>query len=242
MCTLFMLFVLCNILNVYGYRLNKMKNVLNRNVCLKAVGAANSYQQLREQAAKLKSGQANVNTITPQSIKPATFVTEDDEDDSDNGLPFSDRVYDHFKYVIAKITNRVKSGIPLSKDEIDKFEKSINAIILDAKTKAALPVSKAQPSKSTTTAMSSPITKTSIKQSQSSPVKKSNGSEEFSALQGLSSTWEVEGMDNMTTAEYYAALNKRNMAINAERKKKMGPGYDRNPGDDYIASISGERK
>ena len=223
-------FILFNVCHIFSYRSFSVNRFCG-NVHLYAVGGANSYQQLREQAARIKSGQVVVNSPS-QSV--ATIEQSDDSNDNDNGLPFSDAVYDHFKYVIAKITNRVKSGFPLTLDEINKFESSVNAIITDAKGKAGLPISKPSsntiPSKATSSS-NAPVLK-----------KKQTSNTEFSALEGLSSTWEVKGMDDMTTEEYYAALNKRSIDINNERKKKMGPNYDRNPGDDYIASLSGGRK
>ena len=196
---------------------------------LHAVSMPNSYQQLREQAARMKSGQSP-NVVIPnpvssnyQSASQSSNVAEEIvEQENANGLPFTDVMYDHFQYVIGKITNRVKTGTPLTKNELDRFEKSVTAIIHDSKKKINLPVVKSvQPPSN------------SISQNKS-PSK--NG--EFDELKGLSSTWEVEGMENMTTEEYYSALNKRNIAINDERKKRAGPGYDRNPGDNYIEGLS----
>jgi len=52
---------------------------------------------------------------------------------SDDGLPFSDEIYAHLRYVIEKISGRMKNETPLTRDEIDKLKESIHAIMEDSK-------------------------------------------------------------------------------------------------------------
>jgi hypothetical protein len=58
----------------------------------------------------------------------------------------------------------------------------------------------------------------------------------FLSLHGKGSSWNVEGMDKMTTEEYYAAINQRNAEIRAFRREKglSGP----RDTDDYLKSLS----
>ena len=52
---------------------------------------------------------------------------------SNDGLPFSDEMYSHLKYVIEKISGRMKNEPPLTRDEIKKLKESVDAIIADSK-------------------------------------------------------------------------------------------------------------
>ena len=58
--------------------------------------------------------------------------------------------------------------------------------------------------------------------------------EVFAPFYGTGGTWNIEGMENMTTEEYYAAINKRNADIKAARKGLSGP----NEADNYLSSLS----
>lgn len=219
---------------VSSYFQTQTKNIRSTSQ-LYVASKPNSYQQLREQAARIKAGESpnvvfagQVPSRSQSNTQSSIVVVEEEEEANSNDLPFTDAMYDHFQYVISKITTRVKTGIPLTTTEIDRFEKSVTAIIQDSKKKVGLPVVKS--AKPTNSVLPNKV---------SSDLSKKG---EFDKLKGLSSTWEVEGMDSMTTEEYYAALNKRNIAINDERKKKAGPGYDRNPGDDYIEGLNKRNK
>ena len=54
------------------------------------------------------------------------------EDDDNDGLPFSEEMYDHLKFVIGKLSSRMKSDIPLTREEMSKFQSSCDKIINDA--------------------------------------------------------------------------------------------------------------
>lgn len=49
-----------------------------------------------------------------------------------NGLPFSDEMYDHLKFVIGKLSARMRTPRPMSVGEFQTFEDSVHAIINDA--------------------------------------------------------------------------------------------------------------
>ena len=48
-----------------------------------------------------------------------------------NGLPFDDHIYDHIKFVISKLTERMKSSEVLDSDNLFKLEQSIDVITKD---------------------------------------------------------------------------------------------------------------
>lgn len=62
---------------------------------------------------------------------------------------------------------------------------------------------------------------------------------EFSDLHGLSNTWQMPGMDNMTTDEYYAAINAR--IVSMKNKRKQTPGNSNTMVNDYFESLSKPR-
>ena len=48
------------------------------------------------------------------------------------GLPFSDEMYSHLKFVIEKLSARMKGETALTFDELTKFKDSVERIVLDA--------------------------------------------------------------------------------------------------------------
>ena len=51
---------------------------------------------------------------------------------ADSGLPFSDDLYDHLKFVIGKLSARMRTDTPLTRDELARFQASADRIIDDA--------------------------------------------------------------------------------------------------------------
>ena len=49
-----------------------------------------------------------------------------------SGLPFDDATYAHMKYVIEKITGKLRTDISLSPEELIRFNESVEEIIADA--------------------------------------------------------------------------------------------------------------
>lgn len=61
----------------------------------------------------------------------------------------------------------------------------------------------------------------------------------YSDLHGLSNTWQMPGMDQMSTEEYYAAINKR--ILDMKNKRKVTEGSSNTMVDDYFTSLSKPR-
>jgi hypothetical protein len=57
----------------------------------------------------------------------------------------------------------------------------------------------------------------------------------YSDLHGLKNTWQMPGMDNMSTEEYYAAINKR--ILDMKNKRKASEGSSQTMVDDYFESL-----
>jgi len=110
------------------------------------------------EAARLKK--LGGTTSTPAKIvreKPQT--TDSSPSKNSNGLPFDDKLYDHMKYVIEKITFRMKNPKVLTPEELIKLEMSIDAIIRDAKihqSGSRVPENKPSPSPSPSPSASAP--------------------------------------------------------------------------------------
>ena len=62
----------------------------------------------------------------------ATVTTQSKSNKGENGLPFTDELYDYLIFVIQKLTSKIKDGRSLDQEELIKFEKAINIIISDA--------------------------------------------------------------------------------------------------------------
>lgn len=62
----------------------------------------------------------------------------------------------------------------------------------------------------------------------------------FSDLHGLSNTWQMPGMDNMSTEEYYAAINKR--IVDMKSKRKFTEGSSNTMVNDYFESLSRKKE
>jgi len=196
--------------------------------------------------------------LQPQQLMEPTYQSspevveqEETDEENENGLPFSDAIYDEMKFVISKLSDRLKYKLVLSQKDFERFEASVLSILRDARRKAGLPVTPSTPTIARATASPSalftPPQVTQMPQSSSStsmttitttsPKKAGVKSDEaFNSLKGKSSTWHVEGMDNMSTEEYYDALNKRNSAVRAQLK--ITSGSERNSGDKYLDSLS----
>ena len=66
--------------------------------------------------------------VTGSSSSSSTAVEDDDND----GLPFNEEMYDHLKFVIGKLSSRMKSDTPLTREEMSRFQSSCDKIINDA--------------------------------------------------------------------------------------------------------------
>ena len=90
---------------------------------------ANAQAQRRNPAQKQHREVPKEETNAPSSTK-AQLGSKTPHTSS---LPFDDEMYGHLKFVIDKITTRMKSPTVLSKEELVSFENSINIIIADMK-------------------------------------------------------------------------------------------------------------
>ena len=169
-----------------------------------------------------------------------------------NGLPFDDEMYDHLKYTIDKITQRMKSPKLLTSDEIRRFDNAVEAIIADSQG-MALPNPSSYPSSTSSQqtqqqAPPSPPPPSPPPQANfmtfqpkvvrgpdrgdglkpSSPgnswvaeqgkwsqqlretaAANSKNSVEHEVDVGNAASWQIPGMESMSSDEYYAAINKR---------------------------------
>jgi hypothetical protein len=91
------------------------------------------------QRAKLAKAQKNgaLPPAVPSAVtsvsKPAAISPAVSPIAQSNSLPFSDEMYDNFKFVIAKLSGRMKSDAPLSTEDFAKYKAAVEAIIADAK-------------------------------------------------------------------------------------------------------------
>jgi hypothetical protein len=104
-----------------------------------------SYREAleRAKAAKLQQGgkvipppaapvRPTAVVATPATPVVSSVSSSSSSIEADNGLPFSDDMYDHLKFVIGKLSARMKSDTPLTRDELARFQNSCENIIQDA--------------------------------------------------------------------------------------------------------------
>jgi len=185
-----------------------------------------------------------------------------------NGLPFSDEMYDKLKFVIEKLSGRMKSEAALSWDDLDRFRAAVDHIILDANIpnvayvrrindgftdasggQAAPPTHSAQvrrqesrPSRpqSPQARFDDPDADEIMSENRLAPGEKRGAGEEIPGwmedIAGVKSTWNVPGMQSMSTEEYYQSINQRITDMKVKRKE-MGV-YDPEPGRSYLDSLN----
>lgn len=247
--------------------------------------AQNSYEAMlaRAKAEKMKkqpqpvSAAKSVPPVAPKAVAPpvqasAPSMTQPKKSTvsvASNGLPFSDKMYDELKYVIAKLTLRMKSDTPLPAEDIKKFRASVNAIIADLGIDAppasvAAPVASAaaprqpaskspafNPMRATSETVAPPKRSTSAPEASIDPMfmpgsgpkstEAPDPNSAFSPLHGLSNTWQIEGMDQMSTEEYYQKINERNTQMKQMRKAKGEP-YGSAATEDYFAFLEKKKR
>jgi len=232
-----------------------------------------SYEQMLAQAkqqklAKQGAGSVDLSQTRPQQQQPQqqrapTSSSSAPQESATSSLPpFSDDLYAHLKFMIEKLSQRMKSEQALSPSDLQRFQRAVDAVIKDArenggststrkessssspssaaavlvsKSGSSIPSSSSSPPRAavtTTTTSNSNNRNGGTKKIEAADVDDSNdvsasdvrvygagegprNSEKpdpnspFSSLHGLSNTWQIPGMENMTTEQYYAAINKR---------------------------------
>lgn len=150
--------------------------------------------------------------------------------------PFTDEMYENLKYVITKITARIKSDTCLSKDELTSFRESVDKIINDAKEyETKLNIMQVSSERLQTTSHHDENHMTSSPSLRSPPANKDSSF--FESFQGFPNTWYIANMSAMSTDEYYSALNKRNTAIQLARRQEEGV-YSM---DSFLSNLSRKR-
>eukprot|EP00981_Chlorochromonas_danica_P015842 scaffold14709_cov268-Ochromonas_danica.AAC.5 len=209
--------------------------------------SSNSYQKLLEQAKlrrqqghssnpsikspapSLTSSRTAPTVLTPVEASPPSIASSPRVN---NGLPFDDHIYDQLRFVISKLTAKIKSDVSLSKEDLLRFEEAVEEIVADARQNSADSIDLSM--KTVTPSLEAEFVDREDDEPTRFPKSSSLEDNVFSSLKGGS--WKLQGMENMSTKEYYAALNKRNAEIRELRRQQglSGPGDS----DDYIRSLS----
>jgi hypothetical protein len=224
---IFVLFAFMSLVSAFRSSINRIKNV---DFSMQSA-TPGSYQEMLEQARLRKLGLGQPidrpqQTSAPPRTVQATEPLQAAQESRRSGLPFNDEVYEHLKYTIGKLTERIKTHKPLTEEELDRFEVAVNAIIADLRGSRTDNNSDSKP------AMVSTDTNADI-----SKLPASDLSDPYSLFRGSTSTWQVKGMENMSQSEYYNALNRRN----SEFQRLRGSTRSENKGSpsrSYFESLS----
>jgi hypothetical protein len=96
---------------------------------------ASSYDKMLEQARLRKQeGQSRaLSSVAPAHVAPTKKEPiEISKSSKLEGFPFNDHIYNQLKFVIAKLTGKIKSDITMTPDELVRFETAIEEIIADS--------------------------------------------------------------------------------------------------------------
>jgi hypothetical protein len=215
----------------------------------KKMGNAGVISQKSPQAPAAAGPTAGA-TITPSTSRQSADSTSTKRSPNVSGLPFDDELYSHLKYVIEKLTGRMKSSTILTPDEFRMFEESVKIIIQDARGGGDVAVSSAPTVAASATATATaraaavplaPPTPTPARApatavSKPQPTPKTEKSSVYAA-----GSWDIEGMETMTSDEYYSALNKR-IAESKAKRKAAGETIGGRSSDLYQESLNRPRK
>lgn len=160
---------------------------------------ASIYQQRLEEARRMLRDARRQPFAQQSENTPATTRS------AEKNPSFTDEMYDKMKFLIEKLTMKLKHDQVFGEEELHKYETYVHDILLDARGYNAEP-SAAKVNHDIV--VNSNIEILSIETDSSTP---------FDAIEGLGSTWNIPGMDDMSTKEYYEAINKRNAQIQAIR-------------------------
>lgn len=114
----------------------------------KPLQMAKSYKEMLEEAKLKKAMKASgapttpsmpVSPSVPSTPVPSTPVATNTATTASSSAKkstgkyqFNDEMYDHMKFVISKLTDKIKSGISLTPQELERFSQSVDAILADA--------------------------------------------------------------------------------------------------------------
>ena len=229
-----------------------------QRLSLLAMSSRPSYQDLLRRAQDAKAGGAAppppIRQQQQQQKAPPAPIQERRSAPQANpdGLPFDDETYDHIKYVISKLTARIKGDTVLSKDELSKFKEAVDAILADSAGDLGTGSSrfdddddpdsikfidtfnfnddnndKGSDGDASSAGYGEEIgseNSMSSKMSVAEPSPPIN--EAFQELAGRGSGWNVPGQEDMTTEQFYSAVNQRLHRMKAARKAKGQFDYD----------------
>jgi len=167
---------------------------------------------------------SRVDTPSSSKVVQSTSASTTTKDRSNS--PFNDEIYEHLKFVISKLTAKIKSDISLTPGELVRFKEAVDRIVADAVVGEVPPPSSS--AENDYIAAGNVAAKSTTRNDVPDP------SSPFSLMHGKSSTWEVDDMDSMTTEEFYDAINKRNAEIRA-RLKASRPRIET---EDYFAHLN----
>lgn len=189
------------------------------------VNAASSTSGLKATASAVTVSRVDTPSVAREATQPTSAPTTRKEK---SNLPFDDEIYEHLKFVISKLTAKIKSDVSLTPDELVRFKQAVDSIVADA-------IGEIPPSENASIAASNVAEKSTTKDNVPDP------SSPFSLMHGKTSTWEVDNMENMTTEEFYDAINKRNAEIRA-RLKASRPRVETDDYFEHLNSRSGSKQ
>lgn len=237
--------------------IDSINSYMNSNRIIRSSFMSMSMPSYKDAFNRAKNPQLNTNNKQqqPQKQQPVEAkqqrqINKREQEEIMDDLPFTDDMYDHLKYVIGSLTARMKSEKPLTSDQMKRFKDSIDAIILDSKdddddnsqnnnfdddSSNSFYSDDEEIDNSNNYEAEEPVTN-AITYTQKAAAAKDLEGNPFTQFRG--STWNFDNMEDMSTVEYYDALNKRL----ADMKQKKLEAYERdelnNPSESYFDTLA----
>ena len=214
------LVILCVLVNVVAFR-----NGYQMRQYQGSRSALSSYAEQLKKARQARSGGAPAAPAapsTPVAHEPALIQPASSGSDA----PFSDEMYEHLTFVISQLSGRIKSDAALNPNDLEHLKASIDAIVRDINGDALTPAPAPAASMPAVTAegLSPPVTTVDPNyesatpklkagvwipepgQEKGRPITEADPKSAFAPLHGVRNTWQIKGMESMTTEEYYDNL------------------------------------
>ena len=191
--------------------------------CFRGTRLSSYAEQLRRAKEARSGGGAGQAESSAASYQPPAPIPQSNSApgaaQQNSDTPFSDDVYEHLSFVISKLSGRMKNSESLNGNDLQKFMNSVDAIIADMQPMGSVPATEKGARR---------------------PITEADPNSPFAPLHGMGNTWQVKGMEQMSTEEYFDEVYRR-MAVMKE-KRSQEEGYSREAARDYFDSINAKNR
>ena len=217
--------------------------------CFRGTRLSSYAEQLRRAKEARSGGGAGQAESSAASYQPPAPMPQSNSApgaaQQNSDTPFSDDVYEHLSFVISKLSGRMKNSEALNGNDLQKFMNSVDAIITDMQPMGSVPAPPKAGAPSEYVGSTEPLKEDfyipdPTEKGARRPITEADPNSPFAPLHGMGNTWQVKGMEQMSTEEYFDEVYRR-MAVMKE-KRSQEEGYSREAARDYFDSINAKNR